>query len=191
MKSHEEVEATLEQLGNAFPENDSLVERVLHGLETTPPVLATKPARIRWVQRVAVCATAFVGFAVLAWLFRSDDSLFAQARNAIRSARTFQCVITTPAKGDQPAQVLRGQWYERNVGFREVSATEIVVGNSEGTWRFQKHNRVAVKTRGNAVGLMVDYLLNDNNVGRFLKNEEYERYEAGDQDVNGRPCSAH
>ena len=192
MKSHEEVEATLEELGSAWPESDSLVERVLHGLETTPPpVLAIQPVRTRWVKRVAVCVTAFVAFAVLALLFRSDDSLLAQARNAIRNARTFQCIITTPAKGNQPAQVLRGQWYERNVGFREVSPTEIVVGNSEGTWRFQKHNRVAVKTRGNEVGLMVDDLLNDNNVGRFLKNEKYERYAAGDQDVNGQPCKAY
>lgn len=191
MKSHEEVEDTLEQLGNAWPENDSLVERVLHGLETTPPVLATKPPRKRWVQRVTVCVTAFVAFAVLGLLFQSDDSLLAQARNAIRNARTFQCVITTPAKGNQPVQVLRGQWYERDVGFREVSPTEIVVGNSEGTWRYQKHNRVAVKTHRNEISLMVDDLLNDNNVGRLLKNQEYERYEAGDQDVNGKPCQAY
>ncbi|MCH9653290.1 MAG: hypothetical protein K0U86_02500 [Planctomycetes bacterium] len=191
MKSHEEVEATLEQLGNAWPENDSLVERVLHGLETTPPVLATKQPRTRWMKRVAVCAMAFVVFVVLALQFKSDNSLLAQARNAIRNARTFQCVITTPAKGDKPAQVLRGQWYERNVGFREVSPTDIVVGNSEGTWRYQKHNRVAVKTSGNEVGLTVNNLLNDNNVGRLLKNQEYERYEAGDQNVNGKPCKAY
>lgn len=191
MKSHEEVEATLEQMGNAWPGNDSLVERVLNGMEPTPPVLVTMPVQTRWVQRIAVCATAFVAFAVMASLFWSDDSLFAQARNAIRNAHTFQFVVTIPAQGDQPGQVIQGQWYERNVGFREESATEIVVGNSQGTWRYQKHNHVAVKTRGNEVGLTVDDLLNDNNVGRLLMNGEYERYDAGDQNVNGRPCQAY
>ncbi len=55
----------------------------------------------------------------------------------------------------------------------------------------QQLARLPVKTRGNAVGLMVDDLLDDNNVGRFLENEEYKRYEAGDRDVNGRPCRAY
>lgn len=188
MKTHEEVEATLERLGNAWPKQDSLVERVLHGLATAPPVVATRPARSRWVRRVAACAAAVAAVIALGWLFRPDDSLFAQARNAIRAARTFQMVVTA---ADQPAQVIHGHWYERDVGFREESPTEVVIGNARGTWRYLKNSSMAVQTRGNGIRLMVEHILDDIDGGRLLKNEKPERYQAGDQAVNGQPCRAY
>jgi hypothetical protein len=167
---------------------------VLHGLETAPQVTPAKPARSRWVQRVVACATALAAVAVLGWLLRPNDSLFAQVRDAIHKARTFQMVITAPAQPDQPAQVMLGIWYERDVGFREESPAEVVVGNARGTWRYLKDSRMAVQSRGNGISAMVDRLLDDNDVGRLLKNDKHtkhERYQAGDQAVNGEPCQAY
>ena len=194
MKSQEEVVATLERLGNAWPQNDSLVERVLHGLETAPPVVATKPARSRWVQRLAACATAVAAAIVVGWILRPNESLFAQARQAMRGARTLQMVVRVPAQGDQPAQVVQGLWYERGVGFREESPTLVTVGNALGTWRHVKDSPVAVLSRGNVIREMVDHVLNDDSIGRLLKDDKhmkYERYEAGDQDLEGQPCRAY
>lgn len=192
MKTHEEVEATLERMGNAWPKNDSLVERVLHGLEAIPPVPAKRPARPRWMQRIAACAAVLTAVAILGWLFRPDDSLFAQARDAVRRANTFQMVVTVPAGQELPAQILQGVWYERGVGFREEWASEVRIGNTVGTWRYSKQARMVVKSRGNVISQVVDHVLDD--FGGRLKDDKfakYERYPAGDQAVNGRPCRAY
>src|SRR5262249_29638834 len=117
-------------------------------------------------------------------------SLYAQTRDAVHRARTFQMIVTVPADGGSPERRVLAIWYQRGVGFREEQPSEVAVGNREGSWRYLEHAKLAVRSKGTGIGDMVDRAL-DNEVGQAVKDLKYERYEAGDQAVDGQPCRAY
>lgn len=192
MKAHEEVEQALQGLGSDWPQNDSLVDRVVCGLETSPPVADTRSQRPQWVRRAIVGATALTAAVILGLTLRTEETLLAQVRDAVRAARTFQWVVTAPGQGDEPAQVIQGCWYERGVGFREETPAQVTIGNTRGTWRHLKDSQLAVYSGGNVISAMVDQMLDHNNLGRPLNGEQdLKRYAEADETVDGQPCQAY
>lgn len=189
-----EVEQTLERMGQAWPASESLVDRVLQGLESQP-VPTALPERSSWLQaswlrRVAVMVTAVAAIIVFGVLLRPDHSLYAQVRNAVRKAKTFQMTITVPAQGDKPAELIQGLWYERGVGFRQEYPAEIMVGDTQGTWRYLKQAKLAIQSNGNSISELMDRII-DTEVGQQLEAAKYERYPAGDQTIEGQVCKAY
>ena len=90
-------------------------------------------------------------------VFRSSESLYAQALEAVHQARTFQMVVTASAeggKGGKPQQRLLTGSYERGVGFREELPNEVAIGNSEGLWRYLKQEKLVIRSSG--VGVAAD-----------------------------------
>lgn len=189
-----EVEQTLERLGQAWPANESLVDRVLQGLESqpAPSPLPERPAWLQssWLRRAVVMVTAVAVVIVVGVLMRPDHSLYAQVRNAVRQAKTFQMTITSPANGDKAAELIQGLWYERGVGFRQEFPGEIMVGDTRGTWRFLKGAKLAIQSKGNSINELMNRII-DTEVGRQLEAAKYERHPAGDQTIEGQPCQAY
>lgn len=184
-----DVEQMLERLGKDWPERDSIVERVMQGLETMP----VRPAKtIRWptVRRILAIAASIAAIIVLWSVSRSGTSLYAQVRDAVHKARTFQMIITSPAAGEKPEERLLTVSYERGVGFCEEQPSEAAIGNSEGMWRYLKHARLAIRSKSAGIGELVDRAL-DSEAPAALKGGKHQRYAAGDQVVDGRPCRAY
>lgn len=98
-------------------------------------------------------------------------------------------IVRAVANGEKPEEQFLAVSYERGVGFWEEGPTETVVGNSEGLWRYLKHAKLAIRSSGTGIAELVDRALDDS-VGPVWKDAEYERYAAGDQVVDGRPCEA-
>jgi hypothetical protein len=191
VKSQADVEEVLQQLGNHWPAADSLVEGVLRGIESPPPRPAARTVPRRRAGRVLAVAASLAAVAVLWWwVSGGDTSLYAQTRDAVHRARSFQMIVTVPADGGSPEQRVLAVWYQRGVGFREELLSEVTVGNREGSWRYLKHAKLAIRSSGTGISDMVDRAL-DNEVGQALKNLKYQRYEAGDQAVDGQPCRAY
>jgi hypothetical protein len=190
VKPQVDVEEVLQRLGNHWPAGDSLVEGVLRGIESHPPRPAARTGPWRLAARVLAVAASLAAVAVLWWLSRADTSLYAQTRDAVHRARTFQMIVTVPADGGSPEQRVLAVWYERGVGFREEQPSEVAVGNREGSWRYLKEAKLAIRSSDGGMADMVDRAL-DNEVGQALKGAKYERYEAGDQAVDGQSCRAY
>jgi hypothetical protein len=189
MNSLADVEEALQRLGNDWPAGDSLVEGVLRGLKPVPLRPAAKTLRWSAVRSVLAVAASVAVIATLCSVFRSNTSLYAQVRDVIHRARTFQMIIRAPADGDKPEQRLLAVSYERGVGFREEQSNEVAIGNTEGLWRYLAHAKLAIRSKGTGIADMVDRAL-DNEIGQALKDAKYERYTAGDQVVDGQPCRA-
>lgn len=189
MTSHTDIEGTLERLGQAWPQADSLVSRVLAGVESQPlPV--SQPVRSGYWKQVVLCATASAVVTIVSFFIRSDHSLQAQVCDAVRKARSFQMQITTPAEKDKPGQLVLGLWYERGVGFREEDSSRVTIADARGTWRYVKDKKLAVQSHDKGIAEHFERIL-DTEIGQLMKGSKYERFAAADQDVNGQPCQAY
>ena len=134
-------------------------------------------------------ATAVLIGVLIGVLMQSDRSLFAQVRDAIRKARTFQLSATYPEDITKPERLFQGLWYERGVGFREESSTDILFRNPQGTWRHQKGTQLAIQARGEDLDVLIDHALLIE--AQFLKDAKHERFAERDQIIDGQACQAH
>jgi hypothetical protein len=189
MKPPVNVEEVLARMGQDWPAGDSLVEGVLRGLERVPRRPGPKRVR-RWVLRsVPAIAASVVALFVFWSVLKSGATVYAQARDAVHRARTFQMIVRTMADGEKPEEPVLTVSYERGIGFREEGPTEVLFGNPEGWWRYSKHAKLAIRSKGDGLAALVDRALDDSG-GTVGKDVEYAPYAAGDQIVDGRPCHA-
>src|SRR5262249_7446734 len=134
MTSPVNVEETLERMGTEWPAGDSVVDRVLRGLEHTPRRPKPTPAPRPLLKSALVVAASVAAVAVVWSALRPGATVYAQARDAVHRARTFQLIVRSLAEGDKPDQPFMAVSYARGVGFREDGPTETVFGNSDGLW---------------------------------------------------------
>ncbi|HEY2827863.1 MAG TPA: hypothetical protein VGJ04_09710, partial [Pirellulales bacterium] len=129
MKSHAEIEQVLEQLGQQWPPECSLVERVQRGIESNLTRIEPKHLGFPVIKWLLATAASLVVVAAAWRAFHGDNTLYAQAIEAIKRAHTVCITMTTPADANNPAQLVRKAWYERGVGFREELGPRIRIGN--------------------------------------------------------------
>jgi hypothetical protein len=199
VNSHSDVEDVLQCLGRDWPENDSIVEGVMRELDSIPPRPLEKPVEkpvkklVPWmhIRRILAVAAAVAVCAGLWWASSGNTSVYAQTRDAIRRARSFQMTARYFADGEDGAlstQTLTTA-FERGVGFREEWPEELSVGNQGGSWHYRKGAKLAIKTKGLDISRMVDRFL-DQGLGKTFDGAAYERCAARDQVVDGQPCQA-
>src|SRR5262249_18405739 len=148
VNSHVDVEDMLQRLGRDWPENSSIVEGVMRQLDSIPPrqveQAVEKPAEQpvkkaeTWVhiRRTLAVAAAVAVCAGLWWACSGGRSVYAQTRDAIRRARSFQ--LTRRLFADDRERVVLTQKlttaFERGVGFREEWPDDVSIGNPAGSW---------------------------------------------------------
>ena len=76
-------------------------------------------------------AASLAVLATLWWTLRGDNTLYAQALDAIQRARTFHMITTVQPDADKPAERVAESWYERGVGFREEIGSQVRLGNQK------------------------------------------------------------
>jgi len=197
VNSRVHVEDVLQRLGHDWPENDSIVEGVLRGLDAMPVCPADNLPRGRSIRRVLMAA-ASVALCAALWYVSSSlssRSVYAQTRDAIRRARSFEVTsrfFIDPrffADGGSRDQLRLTMAFERGVGFREERPHEVFIGNQDGSWHYVKDAKQAVKTRGPSVSRMVDRFL-DHDLAKVFPDTGCERYADQDQVINGQSCEA-
>jgi hypothetical protein len=183
VNSQSDVEDLLQRLGRDWPEGDSIAERVMPHLDSLPsrpvenPVEQRVKKAVPWMQlrRLLAVAAAIAVCAGLWWESSGSRSVYAQTRDAIRRARSFQ--LTGRFFADAGNGVLTQTLtmaFERGVGFREEWPEEVSVGNHEGSWHYLKGAKLAIKTKGLNISRMVDRYL-DQGLGKTFDGAVYER----------------
>ena len=192
MKSREHVEELLAGLGNAWPDNRSIVENVMRQIESTP-VRPITPKRGKFLMKSVVGIAASVAiFALLWWGVLSDrNSLYAQVMDAVHNSQTVHTIQYAQPKGrDKPFKVTES-WVERGVGFRTEGPGYIRLGNEKCIWSFSTERKVAVRSESNGIAkATVPIFAEIDQIAQQLR-DEYERCPASDRTIDGQPCEAY
>jgi hypothetical protein len=191
MKSHVEIEQLLKRLGNEWPADNLFVDNVMRRIEAQP--LRPASRTIKWPLMKSVLATAasLAVVSVLWWKFHDNRMLYAQAIDGIRRARTVQMITSVQPAADKPTQPALQSWYERGVGFRAESASEVRLGNQKNFWTYSKDTKLAIRSDSHGIDDIVDRMLNNEDLQVLKEVGEFERYSAGDQKVDGQPFQAY
>lgn len=192
MKSPEDIEKLLEGFGKSWPDDDSIVDRVMRKIESTP-VRQNLPNRRRIIMKsiIGIAASVTV-FALLWWgVEGSRNSLYAQVIDAVRKARTLHISqFAQPKDGANPIKATE-QWFQRGVGFRMEGFGQIRLGNEDYIWNFNKDRNVVTRSQSNGIDKATMPIFAEiDQLAQELQNE-YERYPEGDQRIDGEPCKAY
>ena len=189
MKSESEVEQLLQQLGHDWPFKDSFVDRVMRDIESQT-ILPKLPGPRFSLKASWAAIVAAMSIVAALWLSsRSSGSLYAQVVDGIKQARTIHSIRTIEATSALPKKIVDQSWYERGVGFRNEFGDEVRVGNQNDLWTFAKDGKFASRSRSPGIDDFVNRMLNDD-VFRRLDEQQFERYPAEDQKIDGRLCRA-
>jgi hypothetical protein len=201
MKSPAEIEQALEQLGQQWPPECSLVEGVQRRIESNVTRIEPKHAGFPVIKWLLATAASLVVLAAAWRAFHGDNTLYAQAIDAIRRARTVCITMTAQAEADKPPQIVRRAWYERGVGFREELGTEQVgaefpageirLGNQNNLWTYLRGSNLVIRAKSGALDDLVDRMLDIDALKQLQQTGKVDRYPAADQDVDGQPCRAY
>jgi len=205
MKSSKDIEKVLERFGSEWPSDGSIVDRVMHEIQTTPVVIIS-PNRRKIIMKSLVGLAASVALVALLWWGAISDrnSLYAQVMDAAHKARTIHITYFAQTGKGEPVKIWES-WYESGVGFRrdqgdrgynlEHNASRhctTCLGNEESTWTLakDKHNTV-VRSRGRGITKETEQIFADiDRHARDLQNNA-QRYPEGDQTFDGQPCKAY
>ncbi len=192
MTTPRDIEQTLQQLGRDWPADASIVDHVVHRIETTSvrPAVAAAP-RQRWRSWLAIAA-ALTGLIAAWWaLAPVDNSLYAQALQAMEDARTVHRVFKSIAGADQPAKVAVESWCERGVGYRVDLPDEVRMANTEHLWTYRKQGKLAFRSDDPDINKMIDRELDLKQMLEELRRLGFERFAEQDEKIDGRQLTAY
>jgi hypothetical protein len=190
MNSEIEIENILERMGNEWPVDDSLVNRVLGRIESEAVCVEPRHAKL-WVNKSFLAiAASLVVMAGLWWIVAGGNTLYAQVVNAIQRTRTLHMTTMVRADREKAAQQVGETWYERGVGFRETIGSDVHLGNQKSFWSYVQGSKVAIRSDSHGVDDIVNRML-DNEIVQALKDAQTERDTKGDETVDGQTCRAY
>jgi hypothetical protein len=201
MKSPEEIEKALQQFGQAWPNDGSIADRVLHEIASTP-VVTISPNRRRIVMKSLIGIAASLAIVALLWwgVLSDRNSLYAQVIDAARKARTVHITHYGQLKGEAEPVKIWESWYESGVGFRRDACDwqrkrrqrTVCLGNRDDTWTLasDRKNTVMHFHRRDITKETEQIFTDIDRPARELQNNG-QRYPEGDQTFDGRPCKAY
>ena len=192
MKSRDDVEKLLERFGNEWPDDGSIVERVVHEMESTPVRKDSQQQR-RLVMKCLFAVAASAAIVASLWwgITGNGNSLYAQVMTAVRQARTLHMIqYVQPKDAEEPVKATES-WYERGVGFRDEQPKYVRIGNREYLWTLAKDRKVATRSRSDGIENATESLFSEiEQLARQLQ-KEYEPYPKADRSIEGRTCQAY
>jgi hypothetical protein len=190
MMSPAEIESILHRLGQEWPTECSLVDAVGQRLESesieqrrrngSPP--------FKWMLATAAAMLLVTG---LWWIIHDERSLYAQAIDEIKAARTVCITATAASKAEGTTDVVRKAWYQRGVGFREEWGNQVRIGNNQQFWTYLKDSGMAIRSQSRGLDSIIDSMLNDTGLSQFKQSAKIERYSSADETIDGQPCRAY
>jgi hypothetical protein len=167
------------------------VDSVLRRIEMEPAGLEPRRNRHVVIKWLLATAASLAVVAVLWWAFHSDKTLYAQAIDGIKRARTVYIATTVRADADHPAEIVTKAWYERGVGFREEQDSEVRLGNQNSFWTYLKDSNLAIRAKSRGLEDIVDRMLNSDALADFKRFGKTERFPDADQTIAGQSCKAY
>jgi len=206
MKSSEDVEKVLERFGSDWPSDGSIVDRVMHEIESAPVVTVLANRRRIVMKSLVGLAASLAIVALLWWGVLSDrNSLYAQVMDAAHKARTVHIACFGQLKGEAKPIKFWESWYESGVGFRrdawdwqynrqhEAShRCTTCLGNDDSTWTLDRNrDKTVIRSRSRGITKETEQIFTAIDChARDLQNKG-QRYPEGDQTFDGRPCKAY
>ena len=205
MKSSKDIEKVLERLGREWPNDGSIVDRVMHEVQSTP-VVPVSPNRRKIVMKSLVGLAASLAIvALLCWGILGDkNSLYAQVMDAAHKARTIHITYFAQTGKGEPMKMSES-WYENDVGFRtdaydvqyniEHNASRrctVCLGNKDYTWTpIEGRHDTILRSRSRGIADATEQILAAfDRCARGLQNN-VQRYPEGDQTFDGQPRKAY
>ena len=192
MNSRVDIEKLLERFGNAWPDDGSIVKRVMQSMESAPVRENSQRQRKFVMKRLVAIAASVAVVASLWWgIAGSGNSLYAQVMTAVRQARTIHMIQYVQPKGAAEPVKVTESWYERGVGFRHEQPKYVRIGNKEHLWILAKDRKVATRSRSDGIEKATEPLFSEiEQLARWLQ-KEYEPYPKADRMIEGRACKAY
>jgi hypothetical protein len=205
MKSSKDIENALERLGREWPNDGSIVDRVMREIQTTP-VVTNSPNRRKFIMKSLVGLAASAAIVALMWwgVLGDRNSLYAQVMDAAHKARTIHIIYFAQTGKGEPVKIWES-WYESGVGFRRDEydwaynlghkasrQCTTCLGNGEGTWTLakDKHNTVLLSRSRSITKETEQIFTSIDRAARGLQNN-VQRYPEGDQTFDGQPRRAY
>jgi hypothetical protein len=201
MKSPEDLEKVLTTLGRAWPNDGSIVEKVMRGIEQVPPFAAAPKPRNILMKSILAIAASFLAVVALWWSAEgSRSSLYAQVMDAAHKARTIHIVsYRLPKRGAEPTTTLEA-WFEVGVGFRKElwDATPegrhytTCLANKDGTWTIDasRKNTIVHSPTRNITKETERIFVDIDEHARHLQNDG-EHDPQADRTFDDQPCKAY
>ncbi len=201
MKSPEEIEKMLEHFGAAWPDDSSILDRVMGQLRPIPARPAMFKTRRIIVKSLLATAASIAVCLVVWWASEgSQNSLYAQVIDAARKARTIH-IIHYGLLGKEAKPIkLTETWYEKNVGFRRDVCNSkdsgdrcatICLGSGDDLWTVDKEKKNTIIHSRSGIIKETDQIFSDFTRSAQGLKGKVERYAEGDQTFDDRPCKAY
>jgi hypothetical protein len=194
MKSKEEIEKLLESFGKAWPADSSLAERVVREIQSGR-MRPKSSNRRRIIMKALIGIAGCVAIFVAIWWGAIDNhnSLYAQVMDAVHKARTVHVIHYFRPKPEAEPQKDMEEWYAKDVGFRReiyILGTSGIATN-EAVWSYNKKQNIASRSKSEGIDKTAppNFLDEIDQTAQHLQNE-FERYPAGDKEIDGVPCKA-
>lgn len=185
-----EVEQALESLGRDWPAGDSVVDRVMQGIETESVDVARRSIASWVIGPFAALAASVAVVAGLWWILSGGNTLYAQVVDAIKRTRTLHMTATVQPDKKKPPQQVMESWYERGEGFRETVGPTVRLGNQKNFWTYLPDSKSAIRSESHGIDDVVNRML-DNEMIKALRDAKIERDANGDEVEGGRPCRSY
>ena len=194
MKSHNEIEDVLKNIGSEWPEdNDLLLNRVMSDIadrDSSGPKIVEVGSRRRMSMKLLAIAASVTAMLAIWWEFGTGGTLYADVSRAVRRARTVQAFQYVQKGDGKPVEVSKC-WYEKGVGFRYERDQTTRLGNSQHTWTLHKDLGKAVRSSTGDIEKVLAPLFEEvDGIARQL-DREFSRHLQSDQEIDGVPCSAY
>jgi hypothetical protein len=201
MKSSKDIERVLERFGSAWPDDGSVVDRVMHEIQSTP-VVTISPNRRRILMKSLIGIAASLAIVALLWwgVLSDRNSLYAQVIDAARKAQTIHITHYGQLKGEAKPTKIWESWYESGVGFRRDVCDwhhtgrqrTVCLGNRDDTWTLASDRKNTVMhSHGRDITKETEQIFTDIDRPAHELQNNGRRYPEGDQTFDGRPCKAY
>jgi hypothetical protein len=182
-----DIEEVLTNLGNDWPHDDSIANRVLERIESDA-VSVELPRRMRMTVRAALAIAASLLVAIGLWqVMAGGNTVYARVVDAIRRSRSLHMTGTVQIDEKKAPQVVMETWYERGRGFRETVGTVVRFGNQKNFWTYEQESKTAIRSASHGIDDIVNRML-DNDFITSMAGATFERDAANDAVVNGNAC---
>ena len=120
MKSQEDIENILTDLGKHWPADSSLAERVVREIQSGRPQPKSSSQRRIIMKAIIGIAVSVAIIAAIWWgVIDNHNSLYAQVMDAVQKARTLHFISYVQRKSEAEPQKSVEKWYASDVGFRD------------------------------------------------------------------------
>jgi hypothetical protein len=131
MTTPTDIEQALNNLGNDWPQHDSIASRVLERIESDAVSVGLPRRTPRTLRAVLAIAASMLAAGGVWWVIAGGNAVYARIVDAIRRSQSLHMTGSVQVDEKTAPQAVMETWYERDRGFREMVGTVVRLGNQK------------------------------------------------------------